>query len=91
MTEVFAEVVAAFEGSTTRARTDVLGLEAIVDRSNVSFLEFATLTLESLSFGSLSLAFATAFITSMATTIESDSADPHTLRRLNLALVTDGG
>lgn len=91
MTEIFAEVIATFERSTTRARADVLGLEAVINRSNVSFLKFAALTLESLSFSSLPLTLATTFITSMTTAVESGSANPHTLRGLNLALVTDGG
>ena len=91
VTEVFAEVVAAFEGSTTRTRTNVLGLEPVINRSDVSFLKFATLTLEGLSFRSLALALATAFVASMTTTVESGSANPHTLRRFDLALVTNGG
>lgn len=91
MTEVFTEVIAAFEGSTTRASADVFGLETVINRSDVGFLEFATSALESLSFGSLPLTLTTTFITSMTTTIESGSADPHTLRGLNLALVADGG
>lgn len=91
MTEILAEVITAFEGSTTRACADVLSLEAVINRSNVSFFELATLALKSLSFSSFALTLATAFITCMTATVESGSADPHTLRRLNLALVTDGG
>lgn len=90
MAEVLTEVVAAFERSTTRTSTDVLSLKAIIDRSNVSFLELTALALDGLSLGSLTLAFATALVTSMAATVESSSADSHTLGRLDSALMTDG-
>jgi hypothetical protein len=69
----------------------VLSLEAVVNGSNMGFLKLTTLALDGLSLGSLSLALATALVTSMATTVEGSSADSHALRRLNSALMTDGG
>lgn len=88
--EIFAEVVATFKRSTTRASTDMLSLKAVIDRPNVSFLELTALALDRLSLGSLSLTFATALVAGVTATVESSSADSHTLRRLNPALVTDG-
>jgi hypothetical protein len=89
--KIFAEVVAAFERSATDTSTNVLSFKAIIYGSNVSFLKLATLALDGLSFGSLSLTLTTALVASMTTTIESRSADSHTLRRLSLTLVADSG
>jgi hypothetical protein len=88
--KILAEVVAAFERSATDTGTNVLSLKAVVHRSNVGFFKLATLALDGLSFSSLSLALATALVTSMTTTVEGGSADSHTLRRLSLALVANG-
>lgn len=88
--EVFAEVVATFERPTTRAGTDMLSLKAVVDRSNMSFLELAALALDGLSLGSLSLAFATTLVTGVAATVEGSSANSHALRRLDMTLMADG-
>lgn len=87
--EIFAEVVATFERSTTRTSTNMLSLEAVIDRSNMSFLKLTALALDGLSFGSLSLAFAATLVTGVAATVESSSADSHTLRGLNVALMAD--
>jgi len=88
--EVLAEVVAAFERSTTRTSTDMLSLKAIINRSNMSFLKLTALALYGLSLGSFSLAFATTLITSMAATVEGSPADSHALRWLDSTLMTDG-
>jgi hypothetical protein len=89
--KIFAEVVAAFERSATDTGTNMLSLKAVIHRSNMGFLKLTTLALDGLSFGSLSLALATTLVASMTTTIEGRSTDSHTLRRLSLALVADGG
>jgi hypothetical protein len=89
--EIVAEMVTAFERSATRTGTDVLSLEAVINGSNMGFLKLTTLTLDGLSLSSLSLALATALVTSMTTTVEGSSADSHTLRRLDSTLMTDGG
>ena len=89
MAKVLAEMVAAFERSTTRTSTNVLSLKAVIDRSNVCIFQLTALTLHSLSFTSLPLTFAAAFIASMTTTVQGSSAYSHTLRRLNLTLMAD--
>jgi len=89
--KIFAKVVAAFERSATDTGTNVLSLKAVIHGSNMGFLKLTTLALDGLTFSSLSLALATALVASMTTTIEGGSADSHTLRRLGLALVADGG
>ena len=89
MAEVLTEVVSTLERSTTWTSADMLSLKAVIDGSNVCIFQLTALTLHGLSFTSLPLTFATAFIASMTTTVQGSSAYSHTLRRLNLTLMAD--
>jgi hypothetical protein len=81
--------VAAFQLTTTAASTDVFSLEVLawLVGGRVQWSAFATV---GLSLGGFLLASTTTLSALVSTTVERDTADSHTLRRLIGSLVADG-
>lgn len=87
--ELLANVISAFQWTTTRTSADVFRLKPIVNgtwgRIYGTAFPFNGHTLSGLAFAGTA-----SFVASMSTTVESDPADAHALRRFDVALVANG-
>lgn len=88
--ELFTNVVAALERSTTLTGADMLCFDSIIDGA-VSSVQWTLLLLGRLALNSFALTRAATLLTSMSSAIKIRSAYSSTLRLLLMTLMADGG